>query len=128
MSGISYILIIDELHRSICARLRTYREETGAYVCPFGPLISPLAGKVQKIGLFFRLLCQLDRRSCMYGEIHELRTPNEAFFIKIPNFWGLGRQFGHLGNFPIINYYFYTKVSLYIQIPIYIWDWDLNLI
>ena len=53
MSGISYILIIDELHRSICARLRTNREETGAYVCPFGPLISPLAGKVQKIRIVF---------------------------------------------------------------------------
>ena len=52
MSGISYILIIDELHRSICA-------EMGAYVCPFGPLLrsgplqSPLAGIVQKIRIVF---------------------------------------------------------------------------
>ena len=29
--------------------------------------------------------------------------------------------------FPLINHYFYKKLSLYIHIPKFIWDWDLNL-
>ena len=35
------------------------------------------------------------------GNGHGLRTLNEAFFIEIPNFWGLGRQFGQISFWSI---------------------------
>ena len=81
MSGISYILIIDELHRSICA-------EMGAYVCPFGPLLrsgplqSLLAGKVQKIRIVFP--ATLPTRPDLYAVLLlcmvRANTPPEFFF------------------------------------------------
>jgi hypothetical protein len=75
----------------------------------------------------------------MYGPT----VDNEAFFHQNPKLLGLGRQFGqiifgafgvfsadlstfntHFGTvsslsirFPLINFYFYKKLSLYIQIP-----------
>ena len=84
---------------------------------------------------------------------HGLRTPNKAFFYRNPKLLGLGRQIGQinfgafrafgvfLSNlstptlapwvpcpcFPLINHYFYKKVSLYIQIKNIYEDWDLNL-
>ena len=71
---------------------------------------------------------------------HGLRTPNEAFLHQIPKLLVLCRQFGqinfgalggifgqfistHFGTvspltiFSLINYYFYKKLSLCIQIP-----------
>jgi hypothetical protein len=71
---------------------------------------------------------------------HGLRTPNEAFFHRNSKLLGLGRQivqmnFGAFGVFsadlsaptlvlwvpcscfPLINQYFYKKLSLYIHIP-----------
>ena len=71
---------------------------------------------------------------------HELWTPNEAFFHRNPKLLGLGRQFGQINFgafevfladlsapilvlwvpcpcFPLINHYFYKKLSLYIHIP-----------
>ena len=85
--------------------------------------------------------------------IHGLRTPNEAFFHWNPKLLGLGRQIGQINFvafgvfsadlsapilvlwvpcpcFPLINHYFYKKLSLYIPIPniylniIGIWIWD----
>ena len=71
---------------------------------------------------------------------HGLRMPNEAFFHRNDKLLGLGRQFGQinfgaLGEFsyalsapililwvpcpcfPLINHYFYKKLSIYTQIP-----------
>jgi hypothetical protein len=45
-------------------------------------------------------------------------------------FWGIWGIFGRIisTHFPLINYYFYKKLSLFIQIPnIYLGLWDLNL-
>ena len=70
---------------------------------------------------------------------HGLRTPNEAFFHQNPKVMGLGRQFVQINFpafgafsadlsapilvqwvpcpcFPLINHYFYNKLSLYIRI------------
>ena len=69
--------------------------------------------------------------AAIYSHSHGLRTFRESFFFGNPNFraWAdkLGRTFlGHLGyfrpiyrhrSFPLINHYFYKKLSLYIQIP-----------
>ena len=69
-----------------------------------------------------------------YVRRHGLRTPNDAFFFKIPNFcawadkfwgiWGIFKQFisTHFGTVsPLsmfsINLPFYKKLNLYIQIP-----------
>ena len=75
------------------------------------------------------------------GQCHGLPTPIEAFFHRNPKLLGLGRQFGQINFgafgvfladlsasilvieslncpcFPLINHYFYKKLSLYIQIP-----------
>ena len=61
--------------------------------------------------------------------------PDGAFFHQNPKLQGLGRQFGALSNdltalnilvlrdpCPLINYYFYKKLSLYIQTQLIIWD------
>jgi hypothetical protein len=68
--------------------------------------------------------------------------PNEAFFSSKSQTFGFGQaiwavNFGAFGVFsadscpcfPLIDHYFYKKLSLYIQIKsrIFIWDWDLNL-
>ena len=71
---------------------------------------------------------------------HRLRTPKKPFFHRDSKLLGLGRQFGKINFeafgvflsdlsatilvlwvpcpwFPLINHYFYKKLSLYIQIP-----------
>ena len=81
-----------------------------------------------------------------YG--HGLQTPRESFFFKNPKL-GRYRQIGTkiLGAFgvfladlpvltlvllvpcpcfPLINYYFYKKLCLYIQIQKFNWEWELN--
>ena len=86
----------------------------------------------------------------MYGQQHELRTPNEAFFIKIPNFWAwadkfwgifeqfISTQFGTvspLSMFSINQPLFLQKTKPLYPNPkclfgiaqIFFWDWDLNL-
>jgi hypothetical protein len=72
--------------------------------------------------------------------MHGLRTPNEAIFHRNTKLLGLGRQFGQINFgafgvfsanlsspilvlwvpcpwFPLIDRYFFKKLSLYIQIP-----------
>ena len=71
---------------------------------------------------------------------HRLRTPNETFFHWNRELLGLGRQIGQINSgafgvfsaklwapilvqwvpypcFPLFNYYFYKKLSLYMHIP-----------
>ena len=81
-----------------------------------------------------------DKHNYFYQLDHGLRTPRESFFFENPKLLGLGRQigpkfFGAFGVFsadlsapilvlwvpcpcfPLINHYFYKKLSLYIQFP-----------
>ena len=84
---------------------------------------------------------QFRTKSCTFlthlnVRLHVLRTARESFFWKFQTFWAWADKFGqkklgHLGYlsapmlvlwvtcpcFPLINHYFYKKVSLYIQIP-----------
>ena len=87
---------------------------------------------------FVSLPWKLHNRKCHNG--HGLRMPNEAFFHRNPKLFGLSRQFGQINfgsfgasssdlsapilvlwvpcpYFPLINHYFYKKLSHYIQIP-----------
>ena len=48
-----------------------------------------------------------------YHSWHGLRTPNEAFFIKIQNFWAWADKLGHLGCFrPNYQHPFWYSESL----------------
>ena len=98
--------------------------------------------KVLAISFFFCFcnFCNFLSTLCLE---HRLRT--EAFFHRNPKLLGLGRQFGPIDFgafglflvilvlsvpcpcFPLIKYYFYAKLSLYIQIPNIFWNLDLDL-
>ena len=105
MSGISYILIIDELHRSICA-------EMGAYVCPFGPLLrsgplqSLLAGKVQKIRIVFPATLPT-RPDCFY--VWWEQTLHQFFFCCPPFVSAGAKELSGLGG-KFTNQIFMNKV------------------
>ena len=98
--------------------------------------------------LYFLKLCPIIVDS-LYDFVHGQWKPNEGFFssksqtfvlrqtIWADQFWGnwaifelfISTHFGTVSPLPMfsINHYFYKKLSLDIQIPNIIWDWDLNL-